>query len=60
MKYILFYTGVALTPNSAGLKCLTTNEIIFEISTSRPSGKETRKRYNKIMNKLKEKYNCLL
>lgn len=60
MKYMLFYTGVASTPNSAGLKCLTTNDVICEISTSKPSGKETRKCYDKIMNKLKEKYNSLL
>jgi len=57
---MLFYTGVASTPNSAGLKCLTTNEIVCEISTSKPSGKETRICYNKIMNKLKEKFSSLL
>ena len=60
MKYMLFYTGVASTPNSAGLKCLTTNEIVCEISTSKPSGKETRICYNRVMNKLKEKFSSLL
>jgi len=60
MKYMLFYTGLASTPNSVGLKCLSTNEIICEISTSKPSGKETRICYNKMMGKLKEKYNSLM
>ena len=60
MNYMLFYTGLASTPNSVGLKCITTNEVICEISTSKPSGKETRKCYNKMIGILKEKFSCLL
>ena len=56
MDYILFYTGLASTPNSVGLKNITTNEIIHEISTDRPTGKETRKAYQKYMGVLKRKY----
>jgi len=59
MKYMLFYTGLASTPNTVGLKCLTTGEIINEISVAMPTGNETRTKYNKIMSKLKEKYGNL-
>jgi hypothetical protein len=38
------------------LKNITTNEIIHEISTDRPTGKETRKAYQKYMGILKRKY----
>lgn len=60
MKYMLFYTGLASTPDSVGLKCLTTGEIICKIETSRPTGKETRRFYNKVVTKLKEKFNSLI
>lgn len=60
MTYRLFYTGLASTPNSVGLLCSTTNEVICEISTSRPSGKETRKVYEKMKNKLKEKFGSII
>lgn len=60
MKYIIFYTGLASTPFSVGLKCLTTNEVICEISTARPSGKETRKSYEKYVSVLKRKYQNLV
>jgi len=60
MVYRLFYTGLASTPNSVGLLCSTTNDVVCEISTSRPSGKETRKVYEKMKNKLKEKFGSLL
>ena len=56
---MLFYTGLASTPSSVGLKNLTTNEIVCEISTDRPSGKDTRKAYQKYMGILKSKYNHL-
>jgi hypothetical protein len=59
MNYMLFYTGLVSTPFSVGLKCLTTNEIICEISTNRPTGKETRKIFNKYRNLLKQKYSHL-
>lgn len=49
MKYMLFFTGVASASNSVGLKNLTTGEIVHEISTSRPTGKETRAMYAKYM-----------
>jgi len=60
MKYMLFYTGLASTPNSVGLKCLTNNEVICEINTSRETGKETRKAYNGFSALLKRKYKSLL
>jgi len=60
MKYMLFYSGLASTPNSVGLKNLSTNEVVCEISTDRPSGKETRKAYQKYMGVLKRKYTHLL
>ena len=60
MKYMLFFTGVASTPNSVGLKNLTTGEIVHEISTSRPTGKETRAMYTKYMSILKRKYSLLV
>jgi len=60
MNYMLFYNGLASTPNSVGLKNLTTNEVVCEISTDRPSGKETRKAYQKYMGVLKRKYAHLL
>ena len=59
MKYIIFYTGLASTPNSVGLKCLTTNEIVCEISCSRETGKETRIAYEKYKNILNTKYKHL-
>lgn len=60
MKYIIFYTGLASTPNSIGLKCITTNMVVCEIETARPSGKETRKRYNKMKNYITETYSSVL
>ena len=57
---MLFYSGLASTPNSVGLKNLITNEVVCEISTDRPSGKETRKAYQKYMGVLKRKYTHLL
>lgn len=55
-KYGLFFTGLCSTPDSIGLINRTTNEIISEISTSRPSGKETRRLYDKYSAILKRKY----
>lgn len=60
MKYMLFYTGLASTPDTVGLKCLTTNEVIHEISVSEPTGKGTRARYQKMIGILKNKYSHLL
>lgn len=60
MNYFIFYTGLASTPNSVGLKCLTTNETICEISVACDSGKETRKKYNKVLNLLRRKYRNIL
>lgn len=57
---MIFYTGLASTPNSIGLMCLTTNEVICEISTRRPTGKGTRKRFQKIKKKLNEKFGNLI
>lgn len=53
MNYMLFFTGLASTPNSVGLKCLTTGETIHEIEVAMPSGKDTRNKYNKVVNLLK-------
>lgn len=60
MNYMLFYTGLASTPNSIGLLCTTTGEKISEISTSCPKGKDTRKRYNKFKSILENKYKSLI
>lgn len=60
LQYMLFYTGLASTPNSVGLKCITTNSIICEIETSLPSGKATREKYNKMISILKKKYQNIL
>lgn len=60
MKYRLFYSGLASTPNSVGLLCVDTNEVICEIEVSLPSGKETREKYNKIKSLLIKKYACIL
>ena len=57
---MLYFTGLASTPNSVGLKNLTTGEIVHEISTSRPTGKETRAMYIKYMSILKRKYSLLV
>jgi len=57
---MLFYSGLASTPYSVGLKNLSTNEVVCEISTDRLSGKETRKAYQKYMGILKRKYTHLL
>jgi len=60
MNYILFYTGLASTPNSIGLKCLTTNEVIHEIETSCPTGKATRAKYEKFKSKLTSIYKSII
>jgi hypothetical protein len=57
---MLFYTGLVSTPNSIGIKILTTNEIICQINTSMPSGKETRKKFEKMKLKLLSKYHNIL
>ena len=60
MKYFIFFTGLASTPDLVGLKCITTNEIVCQINVSCPSGKETRQKYSKMISKLKQKYSNLL
>jgi hypothetical protein len=60
MDYILFYTGLASTPFTVGLKCITTNEVVCEIDVMLPSGKATRVRYEKMVSKLKRVYKHLL
>lgn len=59
-KYILFFTGLASTPHTVGVKCITTGEIIEEITVSRPSGTETREVYERIRKELETKYARLL
>lgn len=60
MNYQLFYTGLASVPNSVGLKCLTTNEVICEIETACDSGKQTRIKYQKYLTILKNKFKAIL
>jgi len=60
MEYMVFYTGLASTPNSVGLKCLTTNEIIHQINVAMPSGKDTRVKYEKFKTLLLNKYKSVL
>ena len=60
MEYMIFYTGLASTPNSVGLKCITTNLVVCEIETARPTGAETRKRFNKMKKYIEETYSNLL
>lgn len=60
MKYVLFFTGLATMPHSVGIKCLTAGEVIEEIVTSKPSGKETREVYEKTKKELETKYAKLL
>lgn len=57
---MLFYTGLASTPNSVGLKCTNTGEIICQIETSMPTGKATREKYGKYVKILKEKFAAIL
>jgi hypothetical protein len=57
---MLFYTGLASTPNTVGLKNLTTGEKIHEISCARPTGKETRACYQKYAGILKSKYKSII
>ena len=60
MNYILFYTGLASTPNTVGLKCINTGEVIHEISVACNSGRNTRKKYNKYLSILNKKYASIL
>lgn len=60
IQYMLFYTGLASTPNSVGLMDLTNDTIVCRISCSRPTGKETRKCYEKYVGILKRKYQQLV
>ena len=60
MEYVIFVDGLASTPTNVSLFCLTTNEIINTIDVSKPTGKETRKFYSKIMKLLNKKYQSIL
>ena len=60
MRYMIFYTGVASTPSTVGLQNLTTGEKICEINCSRPTGKGTRKAYEKYKSILNNKFKSLL
>ena len=60
MHYYLFYTGLASTPNTVGIMCLTTNEVGHQVNVSMPSGRETRDKYYKFVNILKTKYSSIL
>jgi len=60
MKYRLFFTGLCSTPWTVGLLNTTTGEKIHEISVDCETGKETRRKYEKMMVKLKTKYAHIL
>ena len=60
MEYVLFYTGLASTPNTIGLKCKTTGEIIHEYNVAMSRGSENRKKYDRIKNLLSQKYAKIL
>lgn len=60
MKYYIYFTGLASTPNEIGLFCLTTNEVICRISTSRETGKDTRKAFQKYKKILNNKFKSIL
>lgn len=55
MKYNLFFTGLCSTPFTVGVKD-ENNIVVEEIDVSRPSGKETRKVYQKALKELKKRY----
>jgi len=60
VRYHVFFTGVASTPHSVGVRCMTTGIIICEVTTSRPSGKDTRELYEKERKKLETHYAPIL
>jgi len=60
MEYQIFVHGLASTPHLITMKNITTGEIIHSISVAKPTGKATRKRYNKIMKILNLKYHEIL
>lgn len=60
MQYMIFFTGLASTPDTVGLKCLTTNDIVCVINCSRPTGKETREKFEKYKRILNSKYSNLV
>ena len=51
---------MASTPDSVGLFCVTTSEIICQIETSMETGKATREKYGKMYEILNSKYSALL
>ena len=59
-NYGIFFTGVASTPNTVGLINWSNMEKIHEISCARPTGKETRKMYEKYSKILQSKYKHIL
>jgi len=60
MEYQIFILGLASTPHTVTLECVTTGEIIQRVCVARKTGKATRKRYNKIINILNKKYKSIL
>lgn len=52
----LFYTGLASTPDTVGVEDEVSGETIEEINVSKPSGKETRKKYETTKKYLIKKY----
>lgn len=60
MKYMLFYTGLVSTPFSVGLKNLSTNEVVCEISTDSSQSKISRQKVEKYINNVIEEMqeNC--
>lgn len=59
MKYMIFFTGLASTPWSVGLYCITTSEVISEIGINEPTDRECRAKFQKYRSLLQKKYECL-
>jgi hypothetical protein len=60
MEHIIFFTGLASTPFTVGVKNVKTKKVVEEINVSKPSGKETRKAYNKAKTELQTRHKLLL
>jgi len=60
MEYQIFILGLASTPHTVTLECVTTGEIIQRICVARPTGRATRERYNKVIKLLNKKYKSIL
>ncbi len=60
MEYQIFIHGLASTPHTVTLENMTTGDIVQRVCVARKTGKETRKRTNKIVGLLMRKYKSIL